>query len=57
MGEEKVNGKEKKYIYRGVLRSSVISPGVNPAKNIMHPSTRKENNKIFFYSARDGMGP
>lgn len=47
MGEEKVNGKEK-YIYRSVLRSSVISLGVNPAKNIMHPFTRKEDNKIIF---------
>lgn len=45
--------KEEKY--RSVLRSSVVSLGVNSAKNIMCPFTKKGNNNIFSDSARNGI--
>lgn len=47
--------KEEKY--RSVLRSSVISSGVNSTKNIMCLFTRKGKNNIFSDSVRNGMRP
>lgn len=46
--------KEEKY--RSVLRSLVVSLGVNSAEKLMCPFTRKGNN-IFSDSTRNDMGP